>query len=113
LRAGWHQNPKTHNISTINQKPKKVHLKPDERQKRLLAAAEAETLGQGGIAAVARATGMSKERMRCGMTIRSGTTPSFPPKIRVPEVKSGIWYFEVIDLDMPKYDIVKLAGPSI
>ena len=88
-------------------------MKPDERQKRLLAAAKTETLGQGGIAAVAQATGVSKERMRCGMTIRSGTTPSFPPKIRVPEVKSGIWHFEVIDLNMPKSDIVKLDGPSI
>src|SRR5215204_3648593 len=40
----------------------------DERQRRLLAGAQASALGHGGIAAVARASGMSRS------TVRSGTT---------------------------------------
>lgn len=40
----------------------------DERQRRLLAAAEARSLGHGGIRAVARAAGMSETTIRKGMS---------------------------------------------
>ncbi|MFE4054197.1 ISAzo13 family transposase [Streptomyces sp. YIM B13518] len=40
----------------------------DERQRRLLAAAEARSLGHGGIRAVARAAGMSETTIRRGMS---------------------------------------------
>lgn len=40
----------------------------DERQRRLLAAAEARILGQGGIRAVARAAGVSETTIRRGMS---------------------------------------------
>jgi len=39
----------------------------DERVTRLWAAAEAESLGHGGIAAVVEATGISKSRIRAGV----------------------------------------------
>src|SRR6266581_3529605 len=38
----------------------------DERQRRLMAGAGARTLGRGGIAAVARATGLSRTTIRKG-----------------------------------------------
>jgi hypothetical protein len=41
-----------------------AHL--DERQRRLLAGAQARALGRGGIAAVARASGMSRSTVRMG-----------------------------------------------
>src|SRR5512132_3233940 len=40
----------------------------DERQRRLLAGAQARALGRGGIAAVARASGMSRSTVRIGPT---------------------------------------------
>ena len=40
----------------------------DERQRRLLAGAQARALGRGGIAAVARASGMSRSTVRIGTT---------------------------------------------
>src|SRR4029453_4515916 len=43
-----------------------AHL--DERQRRLLAGAQARALGRGGIAAVARASGMSRSTVRIGTT---------------------------------------------
>ncbi|GAC1495356.1 MAG: ISAzo13 family transposase [Gemmatimonadaceae bacterium] len=39
----------------------------DERMTRLWAASEAEALGRGGIAAVTKATGILKKRIRCGV----------------------------------------------
>lgn len=38
----------------------------DERQRRLLAGAQARALGRGGIAAVARASGMSRSTVQTG-----------------------------------------------
>jgi hypothetical protein len=38
----------------------------NERQRRILAAAEAETLGQGGVSIVARATGLSRNTIMAG-----------------------------------------------
>src|SRR5438093_11844280 len=39
----------------------------DERLRRCVAAAEAETIGRGGIAAVSRATGVSRRAIRVGI----------------------------------------------
>jgi hypothetical protein len=60
----------------------------DERQCRLWAAAEAEALGRGGIALVARATGITRKRIHQGLRELeelSGTTrpSSKPRKVRV------------------------------
>jgi transposase len=47
----------------------------DERARRLLAGAEALALGRGGLAAVARATGLARATVRRGVTdVRSGAT---------------------------------------
>jgi len=47
----------------------------NERQRRLWAAAEARSAGRGGIAAVARATGMAVETIRTGICeLESGET---------------------------------------
>jgi hypothetical protein len=40
----------------------------DERQRRLLAGAQARALGRSGIAAIARASGMSRSTVRIGTT---------------------------------------------
>ena len=39
----------------------------DERQLRLWAASEAQVLGRGGVTAVARATGISRNRVAAGL----------------------------------------------
>ena len=47
----------------------------DERRRRLWAAAEARSCGRGGIAAVARATGIDQETIRRGVSdLESGET---------------------------------------
>jgi DNA-binding phage protein len=46
---------------------KAIHGQLDERGLRLLAAAEARTAGYGGIAAVARATGMARSTIGRGL----------------------------------------------
>jgi len=45
------------------------HVEPylDERSRRILAAAEAKAAGRGGISAVARSTGVSRNAIRAGM----------------------------------------------
>ena len=56
-----------------------------ERTRRLWAAAEAEALGHGGIAAVARATGMSRERISRGIhELRANVPPMDPARTRRP-----------------------------
>jgi hypothetical protein len=60
-------------------------LKPvmDERIARLWAGAEAEALGEGGIAIVERATGMSRTTIRAGRDeLRAGVDPSDVVKVR-------------------------------
>jgi len=56
----------------------------DERSRRLVAAAESATIGRGGVSAVSRATGMSRQVIRQGMAELSevGTRP--PGRIRRP-----------------------------
>src|SRR3990170_2882735 len=57
----------------------------DERGRRAVAAAEALTLGWGGITAVARATGLSRTVIQTGIKELRGTIPSAPPgRVRRP-----------------------------
>lgn len=53
--------------ASIRQRFKAIHGQLDERGLRLLAAAEARTAGYGGIAAVARATGMARSTIGRGL----------------------------------------------
>ena len=57
----------------------------DERSRRAVAAAEALALGRGGIAAVSRATGLSRKAIRLGIAELRGTVPAAAPgRIRRP-----------------------------
>lgn len=66
-------------------KAKYEDLKPelDERRRRLWAAAEARSLGHGGIVAVARATGLAESTVRLGKKeLASPTTTATPRRVR-------------------------------
>src|SRR6202035_539185 len=54
-------------LSTIKQKYQTLRKILNERQRRLWAATEANTLGHGGVAAVAKATGLSRTTIYSGM----------------------------------------------
>ena len=54
-------------VGMVLKKYKALGAVLDERARRLWAAAEAESLGHGGIACVARATGMSRRRIHAGL----------------------------------------------
>ena len=57
----------------------------NERSRRLVAAAEAELLGHGGIAAVAKASGVSRATIGRGLKeLRTGRKPTDPERIRKP-----------------------------
>jgi transposase len=61
----------------------------DERQRRLLVAAEAKVLGRGGVSAVAKATGVSRETIRAGVAElenvgRDGSVPAIRKRVRRP-----------------------------
>ncbi|MEK7217016.1 MAG: ISAzo13 family transposase, partial [Chloroflexota bacterium] len=56
----------------------------DERTRRLLAAAEALTLGRGGVSAVARATGMSQMTIQQGIKDVQQLEPLTPGRVRKP-----------------------------
>src|SRR5262245_643978 len=51
----------------------------DERARRAVAAAEAFTLGRGGISLVARATGLARDTIRRGLQEQRGERPPAPP----------------------------------
>jgi hypothetical protein len=54
----------------------------DERARRLFAAAEARTAGYGGIAAVARATGMAPSTIGRGLKELAAPSPLAPGRVR-------------------------------
>ena len=56
----------------------------NERTRRLWAAAEAQALGHGGIALVARGTGMSRTRIARGLQELRSDTPLDPGRVRRP-----------------------------
>ena len=56
----------------------------DERVRRLLAAAESQAIGKGGISAVARATGISRPVIRQGITELKDPSRLQPGRIRLP-----------------------------
>lgn len=53
-------------VETIRNKYALLHVELDERRRRLWAASEAQALGHGGIAAVAKATGLAESTIRLG-----------------------------------------------
>jgi hypothetical protein len=71
-------------ISTLRKKLRKVLPRLDERHQRLVAAAEAKSMGHGGTRAVARATGMSEGRIRRGVAELAQRTDPMPGRVRKP-----------------------------
>ena len=55
-----------HVVETIRKKYALLQVELDERRRRLWAASEAQALGHGGIAAVAKATGLAESTIRLG-----------------------------------------------
>src|SRR5215813_4568781 len=61
-----------HDVALIRQKYEALKPFLDERVRRLWAGTEARVLGRGGIAAVAAATGLSRDTIRGGMQPAQG-----------------------------------------
>jgi hypothetical protein len=81
----------------------------DERTRRLVAASEALRLGRGGIAAVARATGLSDKAIRKGVAEVQGGPSAGPGRIR----RVGGGRKQTVDTDpslLP--DLEALVAPS-
>lgn len=73
-------------MDTTAIKERFMHLKPflNERQRRLAAAAEARTLGRGGISAVASATGVARKTIARGLQELATPDTSLGQRIRRP-----------------------------
>ena len=70
-------------VDAISSRFSAISILLDERQRRLLAAAEARVIGHGGMAAVAAATGMSLPAIRAGLKeLEAGI--EFPDRVRRP-----------------------------
>jgi len=79
-------------VETIRQKYELLSTELDERRRRLWAASEAQALGHGGVAAVAKATGLAESTIRLGqreLRHRSVAAPSRPPTLRVRQPGGG------------------------
>ena len=83
----------------------------DERLRRLLAAAEAQVLGRGGITAVAMATGVSRRAIHAGLkelAERPESLPSPSARIRRP----GAGRKKLVELDVTlRTDLERLVEP--
>jgi transposase len=71
-------------LTGITQRFAAVRLVLDERSRRLVAAAESAAIGRGGVSAVSRATGMSRQVIRQGMAELSEVGVHPPGRIRRP-----------------------------
>ena len=81
----------------------------DERTRRLIAAAEAQAIGFGGISIVARATGMSRQAISRGIEDLKASAGSHPGGIRRP----GGGRKKTVDVDATlKEDLEKLLSPT-
>lgn len=83
----------------------------DERLRRLLAAAEAQVLGRGGVTAVAAATGVSRRAIHAGLKElagKPGPPPSSPARVRRP----GAGRKRLVELDATLLaDLERLVEP--
>jgi DDE family transposase len=73
----------------VGSKYKKLSAWLDERTTRLWAAAEAEQLGYGGVAAVALATGLSRPTIHVGLQELKGSPSRLPPRQRIRRTGGG------------------------
>lgn len=82
----------------------------DEKTRRLMVAAEAQTIGFGGISIVARATGLSRDTISRGMEELRAPAGSHPGGIRRP----GGGRKKAVDSDPTlKEDLEKLINPAV
>lgn len=81
----------------------------DERRQRLWAATEARALGRGGVAAVERATGMSRRRVLAGIAELSVRRPLPAERVRRPG--AGRPALEVSDPTLVR-DLERLVDPT-
>jgi len=72
-----------------------LHSLLDERSRRLLAAAESQVIGRGGISAVSRATGVSRQVIRRGMAELKEPAAVMPGRIR----RTGGGRKKIVDQD--------------
>jgi hypothetical protein len=73
-----------HDIKGLDLKMKSLLPRLDERSRRLVAAAEARSLGRGGIAAVSRASGLSQATVAAGMRELESGGRLEPGRVRRP-----------------------------
>src|SRR4051794_27639890 len=71
-------------VSLIRKKYRALSPALDERQRRLWAAAEVQSMGRGGVAQVVRATGLAKTTVLRGMAQLASAGQLQPGRIRVP-----------------------------
>ena len=79
-------------VETIRTKYELLHSELDERRRRLWAASEAHALGHGGVAAVAKATGLAESTIRLGqreLGFRSEAAPPLPARRRIRSLEVG------------------------
>jgi hypothetical protein len=78
-------------VKTIEQKYQSLQHELDERTRRLWAATEAQALGHGGVAAVARATGLAESTIRLGChdLLPTSKSAGVRPARRVRQVGGG------------------------
>jgi hypothetical protein len=96
-------------VRSLNAKFRSLSRVLDERRQRLWAATEARTLGRGGIAAVERATGMSRRRILAGMEELSSRRPLTSERIRRP----GAGRPTLLESDKTLLrDLERLVGPT-
>lgn len=81
----------------------------DEKTRRLMVAAEAQSIGFGGISIVARATGITRDTIRRGVEELQGTVGPQTDRIR----RSGAGRKRTVDTDPTlKADLEKLINPT-
>jgi hypothetical protein len=84
-RGLWHNPSLLNDIEGLDLKMKSLLPCLDERYRRLVAAAEARSLGHGGIAAVSRASGLSRTTIAAGIRELESDGRLEPGRVRQPE----------------------------
>ena len=96
---------------TIERRFKLIERYLDERMRRLVAAAEAEAAGFGGVSVVARATGVSRRAIRIGAReLKESSRGSSPPSRRIRRPGGGRKRTVTQDPTLPR-DLERLIEP--
>ncbi len=82
LEMFWRTLDSVADIAGITARYEALKSQLDERSRRLVAAAESQAIGKGGISVVARATGLSRPVIRQGIADLKNPTAWAPGRIR-------------------------------